>query len=344
MKRFSQLFLYITLALLLLWQLPWCYSFFAAKPSKTPFSMYSPILGDFLSMGTEEGKGMVRRDQRGNMYTQEQTDSILPFFYMRQLMADERFPDSINGMAVTPREVQLTNFNFRSVASDINAPKIALYPLLESMSGRVDLTMPDDVFRITPKGIEFIKMKTNVVDTDKSKQFTEAMVKKGFKFPARRLAGNPTTRKEYDEGYLVLDNEGKLFHLKQTKGRPYVRAIALPESVKAKHLFITEFKDRKTLGFITDVDNNFYVLNNKTYDLVKTGVPAFNPEEDALSIFGNMLDWTVCVKTDEAETYYALDADDYSLIKSLSFPTKNSGLQILHFTSSKDKYVKPRLF
>ncbi|RGN34739.1 DUF4857 domain-containing protein [Bacteroides oleiciplenus] len=342
MKRFSQIFLYITIALLLVWQLPWCYSFFAAKPSKTPFSMYSTIIDDFVSMGHEEGKGMMRRDQSGNVYTQEQVDSILPFFYIRQLMADERFPDTIKGIAVTPREIQLTNFSFRSAPSDINASRIELYPLLESMSGRVDLAMPDDVFRITNKGIEFIKMKTNTVDADKSSQFTEAMVKKGFKFPAQRLAGNPTTRKEYDEGYLILDNEGKLFHLKQTKGRPYVRAISLPEGVKAKHLFITEFKSRKTLGFLTDMDNNFYVLNNKTYDLVKTGVPAFNPEQDALSIFGNMFDWTVCIKTGKADEYYALDADDYSLIKSVNFPMQGGKVPGLRFTSSRDKYVKPR--
>ena len=185
-------------------------------------------------------------------------------------------------------------------------------------------------------------MKTNTIDADKSQLFTEAMVKKGFKFPARRLAGNPTTRKEYDEGYLILDNEGKLFHLKQTKGRPYVRAISLPEGLNAKYLFITEFKDHKTLGFLTDMDNNFYVLNNKTYDVIKTGVPSFNPEEDALSIFGNMFDWTVCVKTADADKYYALDADDYSLIKSISFPRKSNGMSGLHFTSSQDKYVKPR--
>lgn len=305
--------------------------------------MYSTLIDDFVSIGQEEGKGVVRHDQSGNTYTQEQVDSILPFFYIRQLMSDERFPDSIKGVAVTPREVQTTNFNFRSTPSDINASRIELYPLLESMSGRVDLTMPDDVFRITSKGIEFIKMATNTIDTHKSQQFTEAMLKKGFKFPAQRVAGNPTTRKEYDEGYLLLDNEGKLFHLKQAKSRPYVRAIPLPEGLKAKYLFITEFRSRKTLGFLTDADNNFYVLNNKTYDLVKTGVPAFNPEQDALSIFGNLFDWTVCVKTDKADEYYALNADDYSLIKSVSFPTQDGTVPGLRFTSSRDKYVRPRL-
>lgn len=342
MKLFSHILLYITIALLAVWQLPWCYSFLAAKPSKVPFSMYSSILGDFLSMEHEDGKGMVRYDSSGKAYTQEQADSLLPFFYLRQLMADERFPDSINGRAVTPREVQLTNFSFRSTPSDINACQTGLFPLLESMSGRVELTMPDDVFRITEKGIEFIRMRTNTADTGKSRLFTEAMVKKGFIFPARTVAGNPTTRKEYDEGYLLLDNEGKLFHLKQTKGRPYVRAISLPGEFHARHLFITEFKDHKTLGFLTDAENNFYVLRNKSYDVIKTGIPSFIPEEDALSIFGNMFDWTVCVKTARAEKYYALNADDYSLIKSISFSKKNKEMPGLHFTSPQDKYVRPR--
>ena len=83
MKRFSIIFLCITLVLLLLWQLPWCYTFFAAKPSRTPFSMYSCVIGDFLSMGYEESVGLIRRDQSGNNYTQEQTDSILPLFYVK---------------------------------------------------------------------------------------------------------------------------------------------------------------------------------------------------------------------------------------------------------------------
>lgn len=344
MKRFSQIFLCITLVLLLLWQLPWCYAFFAAKPSRTPFALYSCVIGDFLSMGYEEGAGMIRRDQSGNNYTQEQTDSILPLFYVRQLMADERFPDSINGVPVTPRGVQITNFNFRISASDINSPSVPLYPLLESMSGRVDLKMPDDVFRITPHGIEFIVMESNTIDKEKSQTFTEVLKKKGFQFPARYVAGNPSTRKEYDEGYLMLDAEGKLFHLKQTKGRPYVRAIPLPEGLNAKYLFITEFQDRKTLGYLTDVDNNFYVLRNKSYEVIKTGLPSFNPETDNLSIFGNMFDWTMCVVTEEAEKYYALDANDYSLIKSISFPTPNNGIPGLSFTSYTDKYVKPRFF
>ncbi|MCI6213076.1 DUF4857 domain-containing protein [Bacteroides heparinolyticus] len=344
MKRFSQLFLCLTVVLLLLWQLPWCYTFFVARPSRTPFSMYSCVIGDFVSIGYDEGVGTFRRDRAGNHYTQEETDSILPLFYVRQLMADERFPDSIMGVAVTPREVQHTNFNFRISATDINTSAVPLYPLLESMSKRVELKMPDDVFRITPTGIEFIVMESNSIDEAKSRRFTEALTKKSFRFPARYVAGNPTTRKEYDEGYLILDDEGKLFHLKQMQGRPYVRAIELPQGVQAKHLFITEFSDRKTLGYLTDANHAFYVLMNKTYEVIKTGLPAYNPEKDNLTIFGNMFDWTVSVEKPEGKAYYALNAEDYSLIESMQSPDTGHTMPGLHFTSYRDEYVKPRFF
>ena len=48
MIRFSKIFFYITVAVLLVWQLPWCYAFFTLKPVKTPFTMYSSVLGDFV--------------------------------------------------------------------------------------------------------------------------------------------------------------------------------------------------------------------------------------------------------------------------------------------------------
>ncbi len=293
-------------------------------------------------MGQEEGKGTVRRDLAGNIYSEAAFDSILPMFYFRQLMSDERFPDTIQGIAVTPKMVQTENFNFRSVPSDINTPSIRLYPLMESMSGRVDLKMPDDVFRITSKRIEFIDMATNSVKEDKSLQFTEAMTKKDFRFPATEIVGNPTVKKEYDEGYLLLDTDRRLFHLKQVKGRPYVRAITLPEGLTLEHLYLTEFRNKKTLAFMTDVNNAFYVLQNRTYEIVKTGIPAFDPKTDALTIIGNMFDWTVRVTTPASDNYYALDANDYSLIKKLENKSNVHSMPGITFTSYTDKYVMPR--
>ena len=342
MVRISKIILYITLAILAIWQLPWCYSFFTAKEAKVPFTLYSTLTNDFISMQHSSDKGLYGEDSKGNTYTRDEVDSLLPFFYMRQLVSEGRFPHQINGEHVDPRSVQMTNFNFRNKASDINRPKIGLYPLLETKSGRVDLEMSEDVFRITNEGIEFIVMKTNTVDEAKSHQFTEMMQKKGFIFPHQLISGNPTTHKEYDEGYLLTDSEGKLFHLKRVVGRPYVRHIELPDSVEIDQLFITEFRDHKTLAFIADKGHKLYVLNNGEYKLYYTGIDNYNPTEHALTIFGNMMDWTAVVEGDDTIRYYALDANTYSIIRKTEKTFNNVNIPGLHFTSYKDRYVKPR--
>lgn len=352
MLRFSKILLCFTIVFLLLWQLPWIYNFFTSKPVKSPFVLYSTVANDFILTGNEDGTGVKRRDLAGHQYTQREVDSLLPTFYYRQLITDERFPDSLGGVAITPRVIQNENFSLRVNPSDINAPKVALYPLLESMSGRVDLEMPDDVFRVNARGIEFIDMKTNTVRAEKSALFTEALQKKGFRFPAITISGNPTTRKDYDEGYLMLDADRRLFHLKRVKDRPYVRAIDLPDSIRAEFIFVTEFRNKKSLAFLTDVNNAFYVLEAKTYNLRKVDIESYDPRKEALMIFGNMFDWTVRVAGD-TDRYYAISADDYSLIKTYDpvLPEATLAQTIgkyifplrVHFTSSGDKFVKPRV-
>ncbi len=329
--------------ILLVWQLPWCYNFFAVKPTKIPFTLYSSVVGEFAMLSHGENKKMNYTDRQGREYTEAQFDSILPAFYYRQLVTDGRFPDSICGVAVTPRRIQTANFNFRISPSDLNAPKVGLYPLLESMSGRVNLQLPDDVFRITDKGLEFIDMATNTINAEKSQLFTAAMQRKGFKFPALRISGNPTDRKEYDEGYVLLDADRRLFHLKRTKDRPYVRAIELPEGLVVEHLFITEFSSRKSLCFLSDTEGGFWVVSRPSYAVVRTGLPPFNPAQESMRIYGNLFDWTVRIAGRTSECYYALNADDYTLIDTLTYQYPNRPMSGLRFTSSSDKYVRPRI-
>ena len=114
------------------------------------------------------------------------------------------------------------------------------------------------------------------------------------------------------------------------------------EGLTLEHLYLTEFRNKKTLAFLTDVNNAFYVLRSRTYDIVKTGIPAFNPETDALTIIGNMFDWTVRVTSPASDNYYALNADDYSLIKKLENESNTHYMPGITFTSYTDKYVMPR--
>ena len=224
MARYSKIFFVFIILVLSLWRIPWFYHFMTAQPIRNPFTLYSCIIDDFACLDYSENKGVQYKDRNGHLYSDRQFDSILPFFYYHQLASDGRLPDSLNGIKLTPQKIGLTNFIFRQSASDINKTVPRLYPLLEAMSGRVDLQMPGDVFRLNDR-IEFIDMATNTILEKKSEIFTQAMKKKDFRFPVRCIGGNPTVKKEYDEGYFLTDSDHRLFHLKQLRGRPYIRPI-----------------------------------------------------------------------------------------------------------------------
>lgn len=351
MIRYSKLFLYLTTTVLLAWLLPWCWDFFTLRPAKTPFALYSPVIGDFALIQSTDS-GTLRTDRKGQLYSASAFDSILPFFYYRQLITDNKFPDTIKGRPVTPQTVRQENFMFRHTPSDLNRIKVPLYPLLESMSGRVDLEMPDDVFRIR-NGIEFLDSKTNRIKKEKSETYQHIFRKKGFRFPARFIEGHPTIRKEYDEGYFIIDHDFDIFHLKQTVGRPFLRKITLPSDFRIKNIFITEFRNRKTFAFLTDENGKFYSLQRPDYTLRAIPLDSFVPEKESMAVTGDPFVWTFAVTGKNGTTVYAIDAETYELLDKmfLPAPVATGAGKIadflfpfrLAFTSSLDKEIYPHL-
>ena len=233
----------------------------------------------------------------------------MPTFYYRQLFSKDRLPDTINGKEVTPKIIAHGNFTFKQSGRDVNVTKPALNMIMESMPDRIDLENPIEAFRTTDR-ITFIDMRDNTVNEKKSALFDKVMKQKGFEFPVRTLSGNPTNRKEYDEGYLMVDNNHRVFHVKQTKGLPYVRETGVAPELGIEHVAITEFSNRKTLGLLTDKDNNLYVLN-RDYTLHKLPIDKYDPKTNTLTIMGDIFYWTLKISDERGVTTYAVDADSY---------------------------------
>lgn len=342
----------LTAALLLAWLLPWFYSFLFASPSWSPFTLYSCVTHSFASISYDEEGTVVGRDFNGNTYTEHQFDSILPMFYYRQLASEGRFPSRIEGVEVDIRDAERSGFIFRSSPSEINRRRPGLYQLLESRPARVDFKSPADVFRITEDGIEFVDMATNTLDRAKSEAFTRVMKKRGFVFPARVVAGNASTRKDYDNGYLIVDNDFQVYHLKQIHGRPFVRRTEVPSELGIRRIFVTEYADRRLYGFLVDRDNRFYALETGDYSLHELPVGTFDPEREGMMIIGDMFYWTVTVQSPGAERLVAVNARNYERVdeyapesspEAWERPAKYLFPFTLSFTSPLDSYVKPRL-
>ena len=278
-------------AALLAWALPWCYAFVCSEPQESPLTLYSCVTHDFATFSFEGHDDAAGYDPAGNPYTERQFDSIMPTVFTRRLAEEGRLPERIDGIPFDAREVELSNFVFRASPSELNRPQIGLYQLLESAPGREGFRTPDDVFRITERGIEFVKMADNRIDAEKSERFDRVMKKKGFVFPARRIAGHASTYKHYDNGYLLLDATGTPFQMKQLCGRPFVRRIERPDSVTFTHAFVTEFPDKRLLGFLGDDRGGIHALE-ADYSLHCLPLHPVDLRRERLIVVGDCFYWT----------------------------------------------------
>lgn len=339
-------------AALLAWILPWCYEFVCSSPWESPLTLYSCVTHDFATFSFDGDDGVAGYDRHGNTYDEKQFDSIMPTIFYRRLAEAHRLPERIDGKKFVVRDVERSSFVFRISPADLNRPKTGLYQLLESAPGRNAFCIPDDVFRITDRSIEFVRMASNDIDQAKSDAFTRALADKGFVFPARFVAGNASTRKAYDNGYLLLDDNGSPFSMKQVHGKPAVRRIAAPGSERFVAAFITEFPDRRLLGFLCDDHGGVYAVERADRSLHRLPVAPFDRFGERMIVVGDLFGWTIIVESKGAERLTAVDAENYTLRASheIVFPPAKweryrgwlFPLRVV-FTAATDKYVKPRV-
>ncbi len=270
--------------------LPQLYWMAFEKPVRTPFVMYSCTDDDFMIQ--RSGEPMVREDTRGNTYTREEYEEKLPLLYMRQLMLSGTLMDTIKGVALDAHAVNQARSFFRYTPTDRYTPDPGLWPLFESESGRANLEMPEDFFRITWR-MEFSDAKTNRVNEEKSQLFSAALFHEGFQFPATKIAGLPTTRKSCDEGYLVTDAQEQLFHIKMVKGKPYVVKAELPEGLRFEHIACVDFRDKLYYAYLIDRGGETWILTQDDYMVQKLPAGAFNPASEELKIYGDLFHYHV---------------------------------------------------
>ncbi len=363
MKSFSKIVLYIVAIAVLSWFLPWIYALMFPASSGEPFCSFSPVNEKWIISQASPGekpKIMILENEGAtdgptiSFITRNERDSLVPQLFYKELLAHDRLPDSIHGKAVNAHELRSHELMFSSSPRDIVKREPGVWMMMESMPVRVELSDPTEVFRFTDNGeIEFIDMATNSVVPDRGKRFTETMKQRGFAFPAADLSANITSRKQYDEGYLMIDNNGKLFHVKQRAGRPYVAAIPLPHSAAADKAFILEESNQSILGFVSDTDNNFYIIEKEGYKVFPLPVGKVNPRKENLMCMGNLFNLTFRFTGDGVSRWRAVERtpDGYKLAGSYDYEKpRNAASKIadyifpytLSFVSTSDSLAYPR--
>ncbi|MDE7397190.1 MAG: DUF4857 domain-containing protein [Muribaculum sp.] len=358
MKQLSKLYFIIAAVVALSWFLPWLYDLSFPDTGRAPFVQYSPladswIVSEFVENQTDPVIYAV--DKVGSVqgqYTVEERDSLLPQIYYSRLMAKGLMPDSIAGVEVTMpmlrhNEMVLSVSPRNFVRVD---PKVWL--IMESMPARFSLEDPKDAFRLTDDGrVEFITIGTNSINEERSRRFTDAFAKNGFRYPAKWLNANVTTRKAYDNGYLIIDDGGDIFHMKQQAGRPYMTRISMPDEEKARYAFVMEGMNRDDLGLVVAESGHVFRLFSD-YTLQPVPDMTFNADSQRLMVIGNLFNRVYRVGSDTEITWYAVDMQSGELLDKYSYiMPKQLSVEIagwifpfrLEMTSGYDSLAYPRI-
>lgn len=334
------------------WTLPALIKIVTDEPNDAPFVYYSAVLKDLCFIEYDDSKDPIH-DTKGNVYSTQQFDSILPLLNYRQRVADGTLPDSLNGRRITPALLADKNVIFRFSPDKIFKPECGLYIMYESEPKRLSEPGPTDVFRFTD-GITFIDTETNSVEKEKSEMFTQALKGAGYSFPSQWIRGDLNPMKAYDEGYFSLDSNGELFHIKMVKGKPYVKNTHISNQIKVDQFIMSEVKDKRFYGYLFDKQGGVYIVENQkeNYVPVKLEIDPFDIKNDELFIMGNLMYWTVTISKQDHLAYYGLQTDDLKqvtkqiykqsirkgdIVTGWLFPT------YLTFEKTNTQFVKPQL-
>lgn len=362
MTKFSKILLLAATIAVASWFLPWLYTLLTPSAGADPFCAFSPVSGKWVvSRASQGGKPEIlevapfaENPYDGRQLTVAMRDSLVPQLYYRQLLSHDLLPDTIAGKEVSAHLLKTHEVFFNGSPREINKRVPGVRLMMESMPLRVDLSDPEEAFRFTADGIEFINIADNTVNTDRSRRFTEAMKSRGFKFPASDLSGNPSAKKPYDEGYLMIDAEGKLFHVKQQGGRPYVSLVTLPPHTVASKAFIWEESDQSLLGLVFDTGGTPHIIRregHRAIPLVSENGNA-NPREESVMAIGNLFNIVLRFSGPETTRWRAFDAESLTPIGAIDFPKeKPKAAKVaryifpytLAFTSAYDSLAYPRI-
>lgn len=359
MKRTYKTLIALTAALVLASALPWLCSLCFPDEGRDPFVSWSPVSDSFiLSYNVDDsGDPLIYQYTTADglsdrTYTTEERDSLCPEIYTNQLMQRRAMPEVIKGREITVPDLRRNRWVFSSSPRDLNRSIPRVYPLMESMPLRFDLEDPKEAFIPTADGIEIITIATNSVNPTKTARFNSKLKERGFTFPVRYGMANITARKAYDNGYLLIDDLGQVFHMKMQAGRPSVAHVDMPDGEEATYVWVMENMDRLQVGLIATASGKLLAINPEDYSTTPLPLDSFNPNADKLLIVRNLFSWVVKSSNDSVSTWTALDPETFEAFDTYTehhaVESRQEILQwifpfTISWTSPTDQWVYPRV-
>jgi len=311
--------------LLLSMKLPGLYQKIFEKSGQGTSMEYSAVLDDFIEVGRTYDTVKLREvaygiGPDGTFYNDYDIKTVLPVSNYKQLAYEGRFPDSIRGIPVTVQMIE-ESLRFPLFLSVPGEHKPMLW-MFESVTDRVQMTLPDDMFRIDEEGIHFINTARNRVlgeNKEKSKLFNDALLAQGFLAPDKNIFGYVSTTKTQDDGYFITDSKDGFFHLKMVNGQPYCYKIPLPNGLKV--IGMNCMIDPLYYGYVYDTDYNIYLLKRSDYGFFQLPIYDFSDRTRLMLCNENLFFFTYTLYNPGSVRYYVMDRDHNLLADTVTYST-----------------------
>lgn len=302
--------LILTMLLLAIWLPPAWDLLFGYRFGKTQL-FYSPVIERFVyTEQLGEGHQFVYRDQDGRDYSREEFEALIPFIYYKNMELWGRLPLTLGGQSFDKAAIVAERQVMELKPDELpgHAPRIPLFPLLESNPERAGLSFPEDILRPAAR-LEFIDSDSNRLDPATTDVFTQALSAAGFRFPVRATFGRVSILKPFDAGYFLLDDEGALFHLRRRDGAPVVAAVPLPDGLRVRYIKVVENKRRELLGFLLAEDDRLYLMRERDDGLIPLELPGYRPDHMAFKLIFDPLQRTAIYSDRETVQAVVMDRD-----------------------------------
>lgn len=310
-SRYIFILLFILMAAVYLPEFYW--KIFGRRPDYIAVQ-YSPIVRQFVIQRTLSYMKTDYFDLKGNSYSQIEFEKLLPFHYYLDLDKWNILPEKVQNIPIDISTIRKKSQHFFQRPVNLHDSSIQLFPLFGSELDFARIVLPDEVFRINDR-MEFIDVRKNIINEGRTSDFTAALKNAGFAFPAKIIAGNPTIRKPFDEGYFIVDAAGSVFHVKTIKNKPFCKKTAISPDLGIRYISIAEDQRREFYGYLFTNSDEVYLITYDNYKLIRLPLKDFNADEMTLRFFADPL-YRVISYFNSEKTYGVVTDLKYNLVDS----------------------------
>lgn len=277
------------------------------------YIFYSDILDEFVYQKNFGEHRFEYGIKDKKTFSQKEYESYLPFVYYRDLEIQKKLPIQIKNISYDANEIKNSKLGFEYNYKMLKKKEVELYPLFNPHSNIGMIKFPEEVFGIFKDGAKVYDFDNDLLKT-KSEELNQKLKELNFSYPAKNIWGKTTNVKPFDLGYLILDNQNRLFNLKKQNDKITIKEINYPKDEEIIHINISENRQQKLSGYAIDKNSNFYLLT-WDFEFIKLDLKEFDYKNMRLKLIADPLHYLI--RYDNGNSYFAaiFSKENYKKIK-----------------------------